>query len=54
MVLRMFGGLLFLTGALIMAYNFFRTAIGSVPQAPRLPAYVPQMALSGAAEIPAE
>ena len=46
-VIRAFGGVLFLTGALIMVYNLWRTARGDVrteEDAVRAPAYAPRAA----------
>jgi cytochrome c oxidase cbb3-type subunit 1 len=42
-IIRAFGGLLYLTGTLIMAYNLWRTVRGDVRFAER-PALIPQLA----------
>jgi cytochrome c oxidase cbb3-type subunit 1 len=43
-VIRAMGGVLYLTGALIMVYNLWKTAIGAEPRAAARPALAPQAA----------
>jgi cytochrome c oxidase cbb3-type subunit 1 len=43
-VIRAMGGVLYLTGALIMVYNLWKTAIGAEPREAARPALAPQAA----------
>jgi len=49
-VIRAMGGVLFLTGALVMTYNLVRTARGDVRESERMPQAGTAPAVAAAAE----